>query len=556
MRLRTTLILAFLALALLQVVVVVPFALQRLAGLLEKQQRTRVDQQMVAVDATVQRLQNDVLRALDELANQKEEDVACEAVNPSRPENVRTAAERLMHPRGLQVLSLLDSGGVTLTSGHLPAKLREPDPTLLEVARTAKRDEVRTVMVETQGEAGLTTRPALVAARELACGDAKVWLVGGLLLDEEKAKALAHLSGAQVEILAEGHPVASAGGEAAYPMVRSVPLPPAEIRLSFSRADFFATQRELLRYFLAVMGTGLLLSIFIGVLLSRRFTRPVEALTDAARKIGEGQLGVQVTEQGSRELKELVATFNRMTQDLQQTTEALVASERVAAWQEVARLLAHEIKNPLTPIRMSLETLLAASRKKDARFDALFADSAKAVLEEVDRLKRIVDEFSQFARLPRPKLEALDLKALAQQVLGLYAPHPVDGPGSPMLEYALDAPAPVTVKADRDQLTQVLVNLIKNAEEAMAEAKKGGTITVRVHGRAPSAVLEVEDQGPGIPADLLPRLFEPYVTSKSGGTGLGLAIALRIIQEHEGRLEAGNASGSGARFTATLPLQA
>jgi nitrogen fixation/metabolism regulation signal transduction histidine kinase len=224
-----------------------------------------------------------------------------------------------------------------------------------------------------------------------------------------------------------------------------------------------------------------------------------------------------------------------------------VASERVAAWQEVARRLAHEIKNPLTPIRMSLETLLAASQRGplDDRFKGLFTESARAVLEEVDRLKRIVDEFSQFARLPRPELAQLDLADVVQAVMALYAEH--DGVG---YEVVLEKGAVVSI--DRDQLTQVLVNLVKNAEEAMAGRK--GSIHVRVK-KGPEVLLEVEDEGPGIPPALKARLFEPYVTTKPQGTGLGLAIALRICQEHGGRLEVFDGAAGGALFRVSLPAR-
>ena len=168
------------------------------------------------------------------------------------------------------------------------------------------------------------------------------------------------------------------------------------------------------------------------------------------------------------------------------------------------------------------------------------------MLEEVDRLKRIVDEFSQFARLPRPTLAVLDLKATVEPVMALYAPH--HG-----LAYEVQLASDVRVKADRDQLTQVLVNLVKNAEETMTE---GGRITVRVMAEDGVGVLEVEDEGRGIPPELKSRLFEPYVTTKPQGTGLGLAIAFRIAQEHGGQLTARDAPKRGTIFRLTLPLVA
>ena len=176
--------------------------------------------------------------------------------------------------------------------------------------------------------------------------------------------------------------------------------------------------------------------------------------------------------------------------------------------------------------------------------DAAQRQLTRMVADNVDRLKRIVDEFSQFARLPRPVLAPLELSELAQQVMSLYAPH--DG-----LTYVVELEPGLRVQGDRDQLTQVLVNLVKNAEEAMA-AQGGGVVTIRTSAKGRDAVLEVADSGPGIPAEIKARLFEPYVTSKPQGTGLGLAIALRIAQEHEGALVAEDAS-PGARFKLTLP---
>ena len=178
----------------------------------------------------------------------------------------------------------------------------------------------------------------------------------------------------------------------------------------------------------------------------------------------------------------------------------------------------------------------------DEHFTQLLGASAKAMLEEVERLKRIVDEFSQFARLPRPELKALQLDELVGQLMTLYAPH--DG-------VSFDTQlAPATAHADRDQLTQVLVNLVKNAEEAMAG--RSGKISVRVVAGEELRV-EVEDEGPGIPPELRDRLFEPYVTTKEHGTGLGLAIARRIVEEHPGRLELHAGSSGGALFRVVLP---
>jgi len=548
MRLRWTLALAFIALSVLQIAVVVPLALRNLSSLLAGQQEARVDQLMVTVDAEAQRLQGDVRRAMDELAaSQALEDVARDAARVPAPAHVTTAATSLMTPRGLDVLALVDDTGRTLSSGHLPARLGEPDDPLFAVTKKAARTVVGT-RVELSTADGLVSAPALVTARAIDYGERRVWAIGGVLLSEARAKDLSRLTGARVDIVSDGATFATAGTAAAPLLTRTLPVGDvATVRLTFSQADLVATRSEVLRAFLGFAGVGLLLSIVLGFMVSRRITRPVEALTDAAQKIASGTPGVKVESQGaSGELKGLIESFNHMTGDLKDATDKLVASERIAAWQEVARRLAHEIKNPLTPIRMSLETLLAASTRGplDDRFKGLFTESARAVLEEVDRLKRIVDEFSQFARLPRPELAVHDLADVVQPVMALYTAH--DGIGFTL---ALEKGGLVSI--DRDQLTQVLVNLVKNAEEAMVG--RAGAIHVRIKAGDEQVVLEVEDEGPGIPAELKARLFEPYVTTKPQGTGLGLAIALRIIQEHGGQLDVTDGQAGGALFRISLP---
>ncbi|MGC4117087.1 MAG: ATP-binding protein [Myxococcales bacterium] len=234
-----------------------------------------------------------------------------------------------------------------------------------------------------------------------------------------------------------------------------------------------------------------------------------------------------------------------MSRDIKDATERAAVAERVAAWQGIARRLAHEIKNPLTPIRMSVETLLAAHKSRRADFDEIFKESAGAVLEEVERLRRIVDEFSKFARLPKPQLGPVDLADLAGQILQLY------GTTADGMKVDKELAAGLVVQADRDQLTQVLINLVTNAEQAMSG---GGKVIVRGLALGEGEVaLEVEDEGPGIKPEDRARIFEPYFTTKTGGTGLGLAIALRIAQEHGGRLEELGGARGGARFRLTLP---
>jgi nitrogen fixation/metabolism regulation signal transduction histidine kinase len=546
MRLRTRLALAFALLAVVPLALVVPRSIARVSDIHSRDLESRLQSSTGVAEAVLREVGIRSRLAVEEIAGSVAlEDFARDLKAEALSNHRLGAAERLMNSRGLSVLSLFDEKGTTLSSGHLPARVGDPDPALFAATQSGAKEAVP-VLVELRDEAGLRRVPALVAARSFDYGEIRIWVVGGRTLDSKLAEQLSQETGAQVEIsTAEG--TAAAAGAAEPPSLEStIELSSVgRVSLKLSRAPVLNTQAVLVRAFAALAALGLALAAVLGFFVARFITRPIDAVTEAARKIAAGAFDLKVPESSSGEVGELVRAFNRMTSELQSRTEQLLASERVAAWQEVARRLAHEIKNPLTPIKMSLETLVAASERHEPRFEKLFAENAAVMLEEVERLRRIVDEFSQFARLPKPQLVSLSLSDLADQVLSLYAV-PKDG-----VEFRSQIARNVWVRADRDQLTQVLLNLLKNAEEALAGA---GWIEVRLKSIGDRAVLEVADSGGGIPLEHRARVFEPYFTTKQGGSGLGLAIARRISQEHGGQLEVENPPGAGAIFTLTLPL--
>ncbi len=545
MRLRTRLALAFALIALLPLGLVVPLAIRDLRATLSGELSRRADGAVAAANAALAQDAEELRRSVEELSESVALEELAKGIHGNDLPELTTAGERLMKSRGLSVLALFSSDGRTLTSGHLPARLGDPDPALFAITRAAPQSPTP-LMVELRDEQGLKSKPAIAFARPMDYGDLRIWIVGGQLLDSGLAERLSRITAARVEIRDAQKQLVGSAGEAPPPSVtRTLSIGDAStIELRFSRAALLRAEQDLIRAFAVVAFVGLLFSVLLGILLARRVTRPVEALTEATRKIGVGQLQAQVQVAASGEVGELVSAFNRMTSDLEKATSQLVATERVAAWQEVARRLAHELKNPLTPIKMSLETLLAAKAQQSPRFDALFQESAGAVLEEVERLRRIVDEFSRFARLPKPDRKRCDLSELLGQVLSLYASPP---PGIRLI--AEIAPG-LLASADRDQLTQVLVNLVKNAEEVLPG---GGQIFVRGRKVAGEVQLEVEDSGPGVRLEDRKNIFEPYFTTKQGGTGLGLAIAARICQEHGGRLEVTGEPDQGARFVVSLP---
>src|SRR5713226_1918606 len=546
MRLRTQLALAFACLAIVPLALVLPWALSNLRNTLSHGFEARVASGTTAAQSVLNQISRAAIVAVEELADSPVLEEFAKEIHAghSTPSNT-SLGERLMKSRGVSVLSLLDAKGVTLSSGHLPARLGDPDETLFAATKQPGH-ELIPVIVEVRGDAGPRQLPALVAARAVDYGDTRIWVIAGTLLDTTLAEQLSQLTGAEVTIAASGSAVALAGTAEPPRIETTIDFPPvSRLTFAFSRSPQVRAERGILRAFVLITGVGLLLAVVLGWVVARHLTRPIEALTAATRELAAGELGVSVEEKSTGELAELVGAFNRMSADLRSVTERLISSERTAAWQEVARRLAHEIKNPLTPIQMSLETLAAARSANSPEFDRLFKEGVTAMLEEVERLRRIVDEFSRFARLPKPQLAPLDPAELVRQVLALYPARPAG------VRWKTEISSGMTVQADRDLLTQVLVNLIKNADEAMGGE---GEIAIRVRRHGEDVAVEVQDSGPGIPPEHRARLFEPYFTTKPEGSGLGLAIASRICQEHGGRLELdAAAAGQGALFRLVLP---
>jgi nitrogen fixation/metabolism regulation signal transduction histidine kinase len=236
----------------------------------------------------------------------------------------------------------------------------------------------------------------------------------------------------------------------------------------------------------------------------------------------------------------------------------LVAAQRSAAWSEVARRLAHEIKNPLTPIQLSAERLRRKYLERLGTEADTLDRATRTIIHQVDSLRVLVDAFSDYARAPQLDLRPVDLNALILDVLELYRGQ--DAGVRLQTELAPDLPL---VRADANRLRQILNNLLRNALDALAALGESATpkvirIRSRVRAEAGQAVLEweVSDNGPGFPAELLARVFEPYVTSKVKGSGLGLAIVRRIVEEHGGQIQADNQGlDGGARIVMRFPLQ-
>jgi len=291
-------------------------------------------------------------------------------------------------------------------------------------------------------------------------------------------------------------------------------------------------------------------AFLVAVVLARSIGRPLSVLAQEAGKVAAGEAQpLQV--RGSGEVRELGLAFDRMITDLAVTRRRLAAASRVAAWREVARRVAHEVKNPLAPIRAAVETLRRLRAREDPRFDEYFDEATRTVLDEVHRISNIVTEFTRFARLPPPRPQDIDVEEVARHVVQMHKA----AAGELHLSHVTQRRAPA-IRADRDQVIQVLTNLVQNAHDAVKDVP-GGAVTLTTDTDGHYVSFSVADNGSGISPEFAGRLFEPYSTTKSSGTGLGLAIAQRIAYEHNGELSyvGASANGRGAVFRLVLPVE-
>ena len=325
---------------------------------------------------------------------------------------------------------------------------------------------------------------------------------------------------------------------------------------SVPRQDLKVLRDALDRTILFAGTAAIAVASLIALALARNLSRPIVALAHETREVVSGE-PKHVRARGGREIAALAEAFNKTMDELTAMRKRLAATERVAARREVARQIAHEIKNPLAPIRAAVETLRRLRMRDDPAFDEYFEEATATVLGEVHRIANVVTEFTRFNRMPPPNPEPIDLVQVARGVVTLHASAP-DGsepttPGTPRVELTSE-PIPM-VSADRDQIVQVLTNLIQNGLDAASAVRPDPRVTVTI-GPLPGQRVRVvvRDNGPGVPEEFLPRLFEPYATTKAKGTGLGLAIVQRIVFEHGGEIVYRKAQKGGAVFEIALPI--
>jgi signal transduction histidine kinase len=319
--------------------------------------------------------------------------------------------------------------------------------------------------------------------------------------------------------------------------------------VSLAVSDVATRQRELAHLMLFAALAGGALSLALSFYVARALARPIARIREAAAAVGAGRLDARLPETRGDEFGELFTSFNRMVRQLRRARSREVRTARVLAWGEMARQVAHEIKNPLTPIRLSVQHLKRAFDDRRVDFAEILATNVDHVLAEIDRLADIARAFSRYG-LPAESagpMETIDVAAVVDETLTLYRA------GDSGVRYQQEVPADLPpARARVAELKEVLVNLLENARAAVAS---NGAVWVSARARADAVEVEVRDDGAGIAPELLPLIFEPHFSTRTSGTGLGLAIVRRLVEGWGGDVRVESRPGKGTSVRIRVPLE-
>ncbi|MDE0318019.1 MAG: HAMP domain-containing sensor histidine kinase [Candidatus Poribacteria bacterium] len=324
--------------------------------------------------------------------------------------------------------------------------------------------------------------------------------------------------------------------------------PFVELIIAYSHQYRIQWQNQMRVILLWSIGGGAALVYCSSYLVSRRITRPIAQLQQGVNEIGAGNLTYQIAVQSKGEVGALADGFNQMALELKRSLEEHRAAERIAVWRDVARQLAHEVKNPLFPIRLSVENLQAA-KDQPAIFEKIFGECTETIIEEVDRIRGLIDEFHQYARLPVPDRHPVNLNDIVNAVSKLYME--LSQAQNIKVEKQLSPLPPLSL--DQEQMERAVGNLVKNAIEAMPD---GGTLSLRTSSapfkKSRNISLEVQDTGHGMSEETQQNLFAADYTTKSYGTGLGMAIVRRIVTVHGGEIAVESEENAGTTIRITF----
>ena len=473
-------------------------------------------------------------------------------------------AQSIAQEQSREVLELVGADGAIISSAEWPARFGYKESWLLQaVDWNAQKPFLRSEE--------LAAGPALGLVDIRKAGS--LYVVGGQRIDQAFLNALTLPDGMRVRIFTN-FPNQKADGAAAGALVDEVRKNPRELSrttadlsvsaiplfgrdnellailsIENSRAELLALKRSIQNAAISVGTAGVMLGLILSFWTASRVVQPLRGLASSVRQVAGGKWDTRAAVASRDEIGQLAADFNHMTEQLVEQRDRMIQAERVAAWRELARRLAHELKNPLFPLQITIENLQRARRNSPEQFEEVFRESTSTLLAELSNLKTIIGRFSDFAKMPAPHFEPVDLNGIVREVVKLFDPqmHVPERPAvTPRLELENDLPA---VSADSEMLRRALGNLVLNALDAMPN---GGTLTIRTHRDAGKLALEIADTGEGLTPEECARLFTPYYTTKHHGTGLGLAIVQSVVSDHHGTITVQSEPGKGATFRIEL----
>lgn len=461
--------------------------------------------------------------------------------------------ERQLNLLDLDYLAVIDPKGEVLAQGHDKAVF----------GFSVKSDPIVSEALNGQPVYSLAVRDIKGRDELMSLAASPVWfhnraigmVIGGKTIDESYLQDLQSLSGAELILLSEGEvrgstipgnldkvPVETTanvfssvqlGGTpykfSSYALTNFTGDKVADLMIGVSTYDLKIVYDRISLIFIIFASSSFILAFILAWSFSYSITKPIASLAEASSRMATGDFEVEIKSKRNDEIGKLVNSFNTMAVDLKDYREKLVDSERMAAFTQMAQKVAHEIKNPLTPIQVSIQDLKRSYDSEEKDFPDILDRSCNTVLEEVSSLAKIVKEFSEFARFPSPQMQSEDLNELMQSFIGLYSADVESG--RMIVDFTTQG---LNVLVDRDHLKRAIQNIINNAFEASSEL---GKIEVKAYQEGEFAVIEVIDNGPGFSPMAKKNLFSPYFTTKADGSGLGLVIVKKIISDHDGTID-------------------
>jgi two-component system, NtrC family, nitrogen regulation sensor histidine kinase NtrY len=540
----------------------------------------------VAASETVQRITLDMNRATND------------------PGDYVTVARVLANQEGLDFLELVDSRGTILSSAQWQAKFGYPEAAIPVATNPSSTGTTGAFLKREELPDGPTL--GLFVVRVAHVGEQSLYMIGGARLDQGflstldipagtrvllyqnldakwNPKSLLDLNGpaagadklaplvaavrdslqesqdaiywtadsADVEVfhaIALTGPVFRSGNQTSGNQTGSNQQLLGVLLVGSSRRPLIELQRRIISTAMLVGGVGIVVAVLTSLWFAARVTRPVVSLAEAARRVAAGDLNAKVEVESSDELGELASSFNQMTADLAQQKDRTLQAERVAAWRELARRLAHELKNPLFPLQVTVENLVRAKQKSPEVFEEVFQEGTATLLAEINNLKTIIGRFSEFSRMPQPQRRSIQMNDVVRSVMRVFDAQLRERTEITVhTELAEKLPE---ISVDPDLLHRALQNLVLNAIDAMPQ---GGELTIRTGALTDRIQIVVSDTGCGLTEEECRRLFTPYFTTKQYGTGLGLAIVQSVVSDHEGTISVESAKDQGTTFRIELP---